>query len=48
MAQAAHVATAVMHENADTSEVKEYLSNLQGMRKTVMEVRTCSLVEGTS
>jgi len=38
MAQAAHVATAVIHENADTSEVKEYLANLQGMRKTVMEV----------
>jgi len=40
MAQSAHAATAVLHENADTPEVKEYLTHLQGMRKTVMEVST--------
>jgi hypothetical protein len=38
MAQAAHAATAVLHENADSPEVKEYLQNLASMRKTVMEV----------
>lgn len=40
MAQSAHAATAVLHENADTPDVKEYLTHLQGMRKTVMEVGT--------
>jgi hypothetical protein len=38
MAQSAHAATAVLHENADTPEAKEYLTHLQSMRKTVMEV----------
>lgn len=50
MAQAAHVATAVIHENVDSPEVKEYLANLQGMRKTVMEVcgrETTKLIQGT-
>lgn len=38
MAQAAHAATAVLHENADSPQTKEYLAHLSSMRKTVMEV----------
>lgn len=38
MAQAAHAATAVLHENAELQCVKDYLSDLPNMRKTVMEV----------
>ena len=38
MAQCAHAAMAVLHRFAETTEVKEYLSDLEGMRKTVLEV----------
>lgn len=38
MAQAAHAATAVLHENTELQSVKDYLSDLPNMRKTVMEV----------
>lgn len=38
MAQSAHAATAVLERYKDTSEVKAYLSDLENMRKVVMEV----------
>jgi hypothetical protein len=38
MAQAAHAATAVLHENAELQSVRDYLSDLPNMRKTIMEV----------
>lgn len=38
MAQAAHAATAVLEKHKETPEVKAYLSDLDNMRKVVMEV----------
>ncbi|ORX35593.1 peptidyl-tRNA hydrolase II domain-containing protein [Kockovaella imperatae] len=46
LAQSAHAATAVLHVHRDLPEVRSYLSNLENMRKTVLEVKDVEALRG--